>query len=131
MISWDWNPGVSVGALIFEAALVPEILGVHVERLQPSCDEADWERYRIGDELARVSPADGKIISVECFHYLKWNGNELLGLRVDDVNHLLPRATTLREVYDDGDELWECDELGLMLWVENGIVASATVSSSE
>lgn len=129
MKHWDWNPGVSVGELVFGAALAPERLGVPVERLPPSSEDADWETYRIGDELGRVSVADGKIVSVECVQSLRWNGQELLGLGIGDVNRLLPRPAARCEVYDDGDERWECEALGLMLWVEDGVVTSATVSS--
>lgn len=129
MMSWDWKPGVSVGKLVFGGALHPDSLDVAVERLPPSSDEADWETYRIGDEQGRISVDDGKIISVECVESLQLDGNELLGLSISEMNRLLPKAAVLCEAYEDGDERWECEELGLVLWVEDGVVASATVSS--
>lgn len=46
---WDWNPGVSVGETVLGAALAPDRLGMRVERLPPSSEDADWETYRIGD----------------------------------------------------------------------------------
>ena len=128
-MSWEWKPGVSVGKLILGESLRPDQLDFPVERLPPSFDEADWETYRIGDELARVSVEDGKIVSVECVSSLRLNGDELLGLSIREVNRLLPMAAMLCEVYEDGNERWECEELGLTLWVEDGVVASATVSS--
>jgi hypothetical protein len=129
MMSWDWQPGVSIGRLFFGGELSPDSLGVPVERLPPSCEEADWETYRIGDEQGRISVDSGKIVSVECAASLRLDDNELLGLSISEVNHLLPRPAVLCEAYEDGDERWECEELGLILWVEDGVVASATVSS--
>lgn len=129
MMYWDWKPGVSVGKLIFGGSLRPDSLDFPIERLPPSFDEADWETYRIGDELGRFSVEDGKIVSVECVESLRLNDHELLGLSISEMNHLLPKAAMLCETYEDGDERWECEELGLTLWVEDGVVASATVSS--
>lgn len=129
MRSWNWIPGVSVGELAFGSVLVPESFDFCVERLPPSCDEADWETYCIENEMGRISAVDGKIVDVECVSSLRLNQNELLGLHVSEVNRLLPKPATLGEVYGDGDERWECEELGLVLWVEEGVVTSATVSA--
>lgn len=130
MRSWNWNPGVSIGELFFGAEWHPETFAFRFERLPPSCEEADWDTYRIEDEMARVSVKDGRIVSVECVASLELNDRELLGLSVSDANGLLPGPVILREVYEDGSELWECEELGLMAWVEDGVIASATLSAA-
>jgi hypothetical protein len=95
MMSWDWKPGVFVGELVFGAALRPGDFDCPIEPLPGSSDDASWQTYRIGDELGRVSIEDGKIASVECVISLRLDGKELLGLGIDEVNHLLPEAAIL------------------------------------
>ena len=129
MRSWDWIPGVAVGELIFGAVLHPDDFDFHLELL-PRDDGTDWDTYRMEDEMARISTEEGRIISVECVTSLKLDDHELLGCEVSEVNHFLPTPATLHTVYECGDERWECEKLGLTLWVENGVVESATVSSS-
>ena len=123
---WLWIPGSRVGPFWFGRPLPSEVPWP-VELLPPSMDGAEWKTFRVGDELARVSIEDESVIHVECAASLCFEGVELVGMEVLDVRRLLSGRLTLVEDELDGSQTWECDGLGLTLWVQDGRVESATV----
>ena len=125
---WDWIPGVRVGAFVFARSL-PGNVGVDLEHLPPQEDGTDWVCYEVGEHLARIAVEDRLVVSVECFRSLLLRGQELLTRPIGEVNALLSPKALLAERYENGDERWECDALGITLWVEGGCVTSASVSS--
>lgn len=126
-MNWHWVPGNRCGPFLFGHAL-PKLTDLPITLLDPSYDGADWQTYRVGDEEARICVENGIIVTVECVHSLHYQGHgELLGLHVDTANAIFEGALTLEERWDDGTSMYEAENLGLTLWVENGHIESATV----
>ncbi|GAB4516096.1 MAG: hypothetical protein Tsb0020_34740 [Haliangiales bacterium] len=125
---WDWIPGVRVGAFVFGQPL-PAALPVSLRRLPASDDGTDWLSYEVGEHLARVEVEAGLVVAVECFQSLTLRGHELLRRSIAEALQILPDVARLAERYGGGDERWECDALGLMLWCEQGVVTSASLST--
>lgn len=128
-MNWDWIPGIRCGPFQFGKAL-PSLPNIGLTRLEPSCEDADWQTYRVGDEEARVRVDDGAVTAVECAKSLKYLGrSELLGLSTRAVEALLGEVLVQAKHWGDGTAMYEAENLGLTLWVEAGRVESATVEA--
>lgn len=128
-MNWNWIPGIRCGPYFFGQPL-PVSAGLTLTLLEPSCDGADWQTYRVGDEEARVRVENGVITAVECTLSLCYRGRiELLRLSVNRVDTILGGVLSLERLWGDGTSMYEAESLGLTLWVEDGKVESATVES--
>ena len=86
--------------------------------------------FAVGDEEARLAIEDGRVTSIECFTSLLFEGNELIGAKITEVSKWLPGSLMLAVDYKDGSQRWEADELGLMIWTEDGFVESVAIFES-
>ena len=126
---WSWIPGVLCGPFRFGEPLPPLDIG-RLTRLEPSCEGAAWQTYRVGDEEARVRVEDGVVTAVECIQSLKFLGrSELLGLPVRAAQERLGATLVETKRWEDGSAMYEAERLGLTLWVEGERVESATVEA--
>lgn len=126
-MKWNWVPGATCGEFELGALLEAKTYSEPLLLLEPSCDGADWSTYRVGDEEARLRVEDGAVVAVECVRSLLFNGREIIGAREADLDDLLGHTPSVKERWTDGSARAELPELGLTLWLEGGIVESATV----
>lgn len=126
-MKWDWVPGATCGEFELGALLQSKTYSEPVVLLEPAYDGADWSTYRVGDEEARVRVKAGVVVDVECWRSLLLDGREIIGARETDLDQLLGHAPSVKERAPDGDARAEMPELGLTLWLEGGVVESATV----
>ena len=72
---------------------------------------------------------------VECDKSILFNGQELLGLSINDVSDVLGRKPDqYGESIELGDEtqvLAEFDDLGLVLWMKDGISVAASIDDGD
>lgn len=81
-----------------------------------------------------VGVDSGLIYGVSCCSLLKYNSINILGLPIIEVLLLLGKhhySIEDFEVIDDWKLIYTFDKLGLMLWVDNGIVESADCLSCD
>ena len=127
----DWMPGVRYGPFEFGEVL-PQVEGVPIALLEPDCEAADWQTFRVGEEDARVSVEHGVIASVECVTSIRYLGDvELIGVPVAGLPRGLRTELKLARSWEDGTEMYEVSNLGLTIWSESGRVASVTVEGVE
>jgi len=130
-MNWDWTPGIRIGPFVFGAPL-PRLEDVALTLLEPDCEGADWQTYRVGDEEARVSVEDGVVTAVECMRSLRYLGHrELLGSSPKAAEVLLGEVLVRAKDWSDGTAMYQAESLGLTLWVEDDRVESATVEAVE
>jgi hypothetical protein len=125
-MKWDWMPGARCGEFELGAPLKSKTYSEPLVLLEPAYDEADWSTYKVGDEEARLRVEDGIVVGVECVRSLLLNGREIIGAREADLDELLGYAPSIKD-RTDCDARAEVPELGLALWLERGVVESATV----
>jgi hypothetical protein len=129
-MNWEWVPGRNCGEFQLGVALASNTYTEPVVRLPPSCDGADWVNYRVGNEEARVRVENGIIVGVECVRSLLLHGQEIIGLQQAELGDVLGRSPEVAQRWDDGSARLEVPELGLTLWLESGVVESATVEAA-
>jgi hypothetical protein len=125
-VNWDWTPCISVGEFKFGERFEPKKYSAEVALLEPDCEGAEWETYRVGDEEARVAVWDGVITSVECWHSMRFNGVEILGLSEEELPGVLGSVPQEKDRWPGGAQL-NVEQLGITLWIEEDYVESATV----
>lgn len=129
-MDWNWTPGQQCGPFRFEEPLPSSMSGA-LTLLEPSCEGADWETYRVGNEEARVYVKDGVVKSLECWESLRYLGrHELIDLSLEAAEAILGEVLTRADQWEDG-AMYEADDLGLTLWIEEGLIESATVNAIE
>lgn len=126
-MKWDWVPGVRCGEFRLGKTVSRKGYSLRVVRLEPSCEGADWETYRVGREEARVRVQDGIVVGVECVRSCLFDGAELIGMKRRMISSVIGTSPKRKRRWSDGSEMLEVSELGLTLWMENGQVESVTV----
>ena len=121
-MKWDWKPNESVGVLVFGEAM-PDMRELEAILLAPDEDDPPTEEhFAVANEEARVVLRAGKITDVECSVSITFNGIELIGLPIGDIEKVLQRKTSRIHSYE-----FYVEELGAVFWVEDGVVDSVTV----
>lgn len=92
-------------------------------------------RYENDDIGIIISTEHGKVITIECEEELIYKGKNLINMSEKDVvSHLGQEPDEIDGPYalQNGRIIspWDFDELGLLIWMEDGTVSGVTVTDS-
>jgi hypothetical protein len=127
-ISWLWVPGLSVGPFQFGDVAASVIRSHRLVKLERDYANASWDTYEVPGCESRVSVENGEISGVLCCDSLKYKEVDLLGRTPEEIRALLGHEDELEENVGLGEALYY-DELGLTLFVANGVSRSATCNA--
>ncbi len=94
-------------------------------------EKVDWDVYGITNDEIRIYVENGKIEAVSCEADWFYNGKNMIGMRIKDVLNLLrmePDTVETEELVEGPQEVYDFGDLGLQLWVKNGVVVTAICS---
>jgi hypothetical protein len=126
--NWELEPFDRVGAFKLGSD-VNHYIDTYELSLRPiESDNPEDFTFDIGetDSFLRTD-YDKHILSVTCEDECRYKGVNLIGKPLEDVELLLQA----KAVYDDqmcDQEIYVIDQLGLMLWVDDGIVVTVNCS---
>lgn len=132
-INYQWVPNDRIGPFAFGT-----LANQYIEHygLIPVPEEynqkVDWIVYKTNTD-DRIYVEDKKIVSVSCSSTCIYKENELIGQPVDKILEYLncePDSIESAELSEGFQEIYEFDQLGLQLWVKDGIVITAIVNDS-
>jgi hypothetical protein len=135
-INLKWDPCVGVGEFIFGADIKP-LIGKYNLLLVPDeyKSQVAWNSYSVSDKDMRIYTEDERIIAVACYEECWINGINLLGLSLTDiikVMGIVKEQISEGEEYEINDEVqfvYEIDDLGAQLWIQDGHVITIICSS--
>lgn len=134
----EWEPGEKIGDLVFGQSLRPLIVaGTVSEREELSDKENEWRCFSFSEGvqsgLGIYVDLEDRIESVFAEEFLLFDGHNLIGNVANKIDEILD--ATPDEISEEPDifdeerrtQIREYFELGLQLWIENGIVTGAFV----
>ena len=121
-IDHQWIPNIRFGPFVFGQTLPQHIEISHF----PSVDETfEWKEYRMNDEQICLSISGGKVVSVESWERVLFNGIDIIGCVAEQLQNVLGQSVVFR------DDYLACDSLGMMAWADNGFIESVSMSRQE
>lgn len=137
MSSWSWIPNEGLGPVKFECDINVYIkkLGALLD-LSDEPDSTNWVQYHLPDREVFIDVESNKVVSILCYDEFLYKGNNLIGMRVADVDKLIecsPDEIGEPVIYDDGDVQtpYEYMSLGLQIWFSNNQAVSISCSKYE
>ena len=132
---YDWIPNVGVGEFKFGEP-VSQYVESGVLIINRFMEELVGMSYDDAEGTINVCEENGMIEDIYCDKILTYRNQNLIGLHIDDAAMLLERKPSYgepldkSEIFDDGrlEVPAEFDDLGLTLWLDEGIVVSAAAS---
>lgn len=125
---WEWTPGSSVGPIRLGENIGRhfELLGLTEMEAAINDDQDKWVTYESDAYGVRILTCNDVIESVSCDRELLYRGLNLLGLQPEDALGALSPHTHVEEPYPFGWS-FSYDELGLELYVVDGVVTTASI----
>ena len=140
---YEWVPKLRLGPIRFGED-IQQYVDAGILSFNPPLEELGGIGSFVGeDDGITVTPDDGLpdgpvrwvVDGVECDKSILFNGQELLGLSINDVSDVLGRKPDqYGESIELGDEtqvLAEFDDLGLVLWMKDGISVAASIDDGD
>lgn len=140
---YEWVPKVGLGPIRF-GENTQQYVDAGILSYEPPLEELGGEGSFIDeDDSITVTPDDGFpdgpvrwiVEGIECDKSILFNGQELLGLSIKDVVNVLgTEPDQFGESFDLGEEiqiLAEFDDLGLVLWMKDGISVAASIDDGD
>jgi hypothetical protein len=131
-----WNPCVGVGEFVFGANIKPFInkfmLVLEAEEFE---SKVDWNSYSIPNKNIRIYAEDERIIAVACYEECWLNGKNLIDLRLEEVIEITGivegqiRADEEYEINDAIQRVYEIDDWGAQIWIQDGRVVTVICST--
>lgn len=126
--NWEWVPNKSIGYFQFGQKIDLNVLPFKCKKVKSVSNDEEWCTYEIVDDKSRFSVTEGILISVECVNRFVYMGKNLIGLAYHELVGLFDKKLTIEDTWENGKEI-SCDELGIIIWVENDLVESISVST--
>lgn len=129
-INWVWTPAVGVGPFRYGEHIAAMEAEFCLEPVIDKCD-SNWDEYRVKGSDNSIYTEHGLIVSVSCDDMFVFEGTNLIGISEEElisifkgINYCIGTGVE----YDDNSVQYpfEYDELGLMVWTEDGRVVSAS-----
>ncbi|MBU2714433.1 hypothetical protein [Zooshikella harenae] len=127
-INWIWVPNKSIGCFYFDQKIDVKSLPFQCEEVKSSDESGEWSTFEIIGDASRFSVENNILISVECVNNFVYKGINLIGISLENFLDLFDDEFVTVDNWDDGKELC-CRELGIIVWIEEGLVESISVSS--
>lgn len=134
-IFFEWVPTVRVGPVHFGDDIADHIKNMPIQACMDPFDENEFLCYGYGEEEepSYFLDDDGRVEDIVCFDGLIFQDTNLIGLPIDRVIELLgsdPDEYGEEVKHGEGEIRTpvEFDNLGLQLWLRDGIAVSAVVS---
>ena len=130
-VNYVWMPNVGLGEIKFG-----ELFSRHIESGMLSVDQFLGDRfgahYRDAAKTQSVDEEDGLVSGIRCVETFVYRGMNLIGVKLERAVELIAREPDrIDGPYDLNDDdvqsTAEFDELGLMLWLRDGLVVSASI----
>jgi hypothetical protein len=128
VMTWDWEPLVSVGPVRFGEAANPLIEKYNLQRPEFDCDTPDWEAYQFSGTDTLINVENSSIISVACHDNFFYKSNDLLGMSLKQIRQILGQEDEIDSMVGTQIPIYY-DSLGLILWMKNDVIVSATCHS--
>ena len=120
-----WIPKVGINEIKINQPLPSSM---KVEKLEPSCEGAEWEVFQVINHPLRISVTDDLVISIECWGDFCYESKCLLGLSIECVNDLIKKDLVhVRTSPYTNEKEYKCEALNITFWVDKDIVESVTV----
>ena len=118
-VDHHWIPNIRFGPFVFGQTL-PQ----HIKLTQfTSVDKMlEWDECRMDNGQICISVSGGKVISVESWERVLFNGIDIIGCVPEQLPNVVGQAVVFKN-----DHL-ECDSLGMMAWTDNGFIESVSMS---
>ncbi len=120
-------PNVSFSDFTFGSDIDVEMLPFTCTKVKEADADTPWESYEIDGEDVRFSIENAVLLSFECGKCCMYNGVNLIGVGLKDLVDVLKHSYEIVDRWDGGMEI-TCDELGLILWIDDDEVESVSVS---
>ena len=130
--NWEWIPNQRIGPFVFGQPIPKECLKL-VEKLEPDCENADWETYAVFVEegkpnVARAHVENGEVVTVEVKDTCSYLSRNLIGMKTSEVQLLVGGKWTIESKWTNGCQI-DNDALGISIWDEDGVVESVTIGT--
>lgn len=137
--NYDWTPKVGVGSVRFGAPIDQYTKSGLLES-RVILPELGPEVHFVDDDEGIVVYVDdegmGTVEIVACYRSLLYQSKELIGVTLDAAVDVLGRPP---DEYEEGVEMFDetfqdiayFDDLGLMLWFEDGVSVSASLDDGD
>lgn len=122
---WQWVPGKSIGPFTFGDRVDPYIRDYGLRKRKPDCSIADWDTYEFPGFESWIVVEKSRIIEVNCVDEVEYRDRDLIGIQSSDVHELLGKEDRKEAGVGLGYALYY-DELGLTLFITNGVVSAAS-----
>lgn len=129
---WNWQPNVGLEPFKFNT-LIDEYIAQFELFLDPddSPDTTDWIQYKMPNHEVSIDVENKKIVSIFTDESFCYQGNTLLGKKVSELESIIAqKPDNVGEPVDYGDGNiqipLEYDSLGLIAWICNDVVISAS-----
>lgn len=133
-IRYEWIPKKRIGPFVFGKSIDKYIREYELTIVPEEYNrKVDWAVYKTIDDN-RIYVEDKKIISVSCSSTCEYKGCELIGKPIDEIlRHIncQPDSVEKAELSEGVQEIYELDQMGLQLWVKDGLVITVFVNDSE
>ena len=132
--SYNWVPNVSVGEFRFGTPVSDyvDVGRVTKRTYDPELGGGDWYADENDDPVITVDE-HGLINDILCYDGLFYRGRNLIGLHIEEVVKVLGQSPDEYgepvELDDDDVQITaEFEDLGLQLWLRDGVAVSAVVA---
>lgn len=135
MKRFEWTPRKQLGPFEFGAFFNKDLLENYsvVEVPEEYNSSVDWTVYKFNQD-GRVFLEDDKIVSILSTSEVFYHDKNLVGMQIDQIINLLdsePDSIESEEMSDGVEYVYEFEQLGLQLWISEGVVVTVIVNDAE
>lgn len=129
---WEWVPNSSFGPIKLGDGINSYVQKLHLLNDVAEDDFTNWIGYKLPNVDIYIYVENGIIVSITSYEEFVYKGKNVIGMKGNQLGEILgcePSELGRSVLFDDGDiqTPFEYFNLGLQLWVSNGIVVSASI----
>jgi len=129
-IIWEWLPNSNLGPIKLGNQISDYYEKFHLMKNE-DIDNTGWVRYKFPSFDTYIDVENEIIVSISTYEELIYKDKNIIGIQKNDLVNVLgsePDEVGDPVLFDDGDLQTSYDyfDLGLQLWISNGVVVSAS-----
>lgn len=126
-MNFEWVPNISIGDFYFDKYIDIKLLPFDVKKVKSETSEEPWSCYEIIGSQTRFSVEEGVLVSVECSEQFIYEKINLIGLNHSQLLKVIDKDLALENDWGEEKE-YSCDDLGILIWENDDVVESISVS---
>lgn len=128
-MNWNWIPNISLGNFEFGEIIDVESIGYNLTFFYLSDDSLERSYLLQGEGSSITLGKNNTFVDMECNNICYLEGDNLIKIKVKEALRKIKKIKSNLSLEITPDYI-AIDELGVMIWTENGFVESIVVYRS-